>query len=99
MSKLNFKHINAAALSALPTILSRWLPDGKVFGHEYIALNPKRIDRKAGSFKINMRSGKWADFASGDKGGDVISLAAYLSDISQYDAAANLADMLGVRHG
>ena len=41
---------------------------------------------------------RWADFATGDKGGDVVSLAAYLSGTGQTEAARALADMLGVRH-
>lgn len=95
-NKLDFKAINAAALSVLPSLLDRWLPDGKLFGGEYSARNPKRADRHAGSFKVNMRTGRWADFATGDKGGDVISLAAYLSGASQSEAARELSKMLGV---
>ena len=45
-------------------------------GHEYVARNPTRADRRPGSFKINLRTGRWADFATGDKGGDPVSLAA-----------------------
>ena len=44
-----------------------------------------------------MNTGKWADFASGDRGGDVVSLAAYLAGTGQAEAARNLADMLRVR--
>ncbi len=83
-------------MSALPHLLRRWLPDGKAVGAEYVALNPRRPDRKAGSFKVNLRTGKWADFATGDKGGDVVSLAAYLAGIGQATAALRLAEMLGV---
>jgi hypothetical protein len=43
--------------------------------------------RRLGSFKINRYNGRWADFATGDKGGDPISLVAYLADISQGGAA------------
>jgi hypothetical protein len=47
-----------------------------------------------------MITGKWADFATGDKGGDPIALAAYLSGLSQVEAARELATMLGVAdHG
>ena len=67
-------------------------------GREYTARNPKRSDNRPGSFRINIRTGKWADFATGDKGGDVISLAAYLFDLSQGEAKQRLAEMLGVRH-
>ena len=62
---------------------------------EAVVRNPTRNDRGPGSFKINLRSGKWADFATPDKGGDVISLAAYLSGLRQTEAARRLADMLG----
>lgn len=97
-NQYNFREINAAAISALPALLTRWLPDGCLRGYEYMARNPRRDDQKLGSFSINTRTGKWADFATGDKGGDVISLAAYLSGKSQYEAACELAKMLGVRH-
>ena len=57
---IDFERVNRAALSVLPTLLARWLPDGKWLGTEYIARNPKRADRQPGSFKIN-RNGRWAD--------------------------------------
>ena len=44
-----------------------------------------------------MVSGKWADFALADaRGGDVVSLAAYLGNIRQVEAAERLAVMLGI---
>jgi hypothetical protein len=46
------------------------------------AVNPRRVDRHPGSFRINLASGKWADFAVDAKGGDLISLVAYLKDIA-----------------
>jgi hypothetical protein len=42
------------------------------------------------SFRINMRTGRWADFATQDKGGDVISLYAFLNSLRQSDAAYRL---------
>ena len=44
-----------------------------------------------------MVTGKWADFATGDKGAGVVSLAAYLAGTGQAEAARNLIEMLGVR--
>ena len=93
---LDFERINRAALSALPALLTRWLPGGRREGGEYVALNPTRDDRHLGSFRINVVTGRWADFATGDRGGDVISLAAYLAGLGQTEAARRLADMLGV---
>jgi hypothetical protein len=103
--KIDFDAINQTALRVLPTILKRLVPDGEAVGHEYTALNPTRADRHAGSFKINLRSGRWADFATGDKGGDPVSLCAYVEGVSQSEAARRLARMLGLdtregrRHG
>ena len=82
----------------LPDLLARWLPGGRTEGSEYIAKNPMRADRRLGSFRINIDTGRWADFATGDRGGDPVSLAAYLGGLSQLDAARNLAAMLGLTH-
>jgi hypothetical protein len=87
--------VNEAALKVLPSLLKRWLPDGRLEGSEYIAINPTRDDRRPGSFKINVRTGKWADFATGDAGHGAICLAAYLFGISPSTAAAELTNMLG----
>ncbi len=94
---IDFAAINRAALATLPALLRRWLPDGKAVGREYVALNPRRADRHLGSFRINVTNGKWADFATGDRGGDVVSLAAYLAGTGQAEAARELARMLGMR--
>ncbi len=99
MHRLDFPAINRAALASLPVLLRRWLPDGRLMGREYTARNPTRTDRRPGSFKVNVSTGKWADFATGDKGGDVVSLAAYLSGTGQAEAARNLSEMLGMDHG
>jgi hypothetical protein len=95
-SPVDFDRINRVALVALPQLLALWLPGGRRQGVEYVALNPRRGDRHLGSFQINLRTGKWADFASGDRGGDVISLAAFLARIGQREAAERLARMLGI---
>lgn len=96
---VDFGQVNAAALAALPAVLNRVLPGGKIVGREYQVLNPRRADNRPGSFKINLRTGKWSDFATGDKGGDLISLAAYLVGVSQGKSARLLAQMLGVSGG
>lgn len=102
---IDFETINRAALAALPAILRRLLPDGRIIGCEWVARNPTRGDRRPGSFKINLRTGRWADFATGDCGGDPVSLFAYVEAVSQAEAARRLARMLGLdtregrRHG
>ena len=95
-SRADFENINSAARAVLPLLLSRWLPDGRRSDREWIALNPKRADRHLGSFRINLVTGRWADFATGDAGGDPISLAAYLFGLGQAKSARRMAAMLGI---
>ncbi len=97
MRQVDFDRINAAALADLPRVLRRWLPDGQVRGEEFTARNPTRNDRKAGSFRINIRNGKWCDFATNDRGGDVVSYVAYIINTGQMEAARRLADALGIQ--
>jgi hypothetical protein len=91
-----FRRIADAALGRAESIVQRWLPDGKREGAEWVAINPRRTDNRKGSFKINLKTGRWGDFATGDRGGDLISLASYLHRISQAEAAKRLAEMVGV---
>jgi predicted DNA-binding transcriptional regulator AlpA len=75
----DFAAVNRAALAILPTLLERWLPGGRTEGAEYVVLNPRRSDQHLGSFRVNLRTGRWADFAvTGVRGGDPVSLAAHL---------------------
>ena len=86
-SRIDFKSINRAALGVLPALVRQLLPGGRIVGTEYVVRNPTRRDRRPGSFKINVRTGKWADFATDDAGGDVISLVAYIRYSTQLEAA------------
>lgn len=88
--------VAAAALAAVDQVLQRWLPGGKRAGAEYVCRNPRRSDERPGSFSVNTSTGRWADFASGDRGGDVVSLIAFLEQTGQRDAADKLAEFLGM---
>ena len=104
ISPVDFAAVNRAALGRLPDILARWLPGGRLEAREYVVRNPKRQDRRPGSFKVNLDTGRWADFATGDKGGDPISLTAFLAGCSQVEAARHAASRRahrdpGVRRG
>lgn len=94
--RIAFKRIANAALVHADAIVQRWLPDGRREGVEWVAINPARVDHRKGSFKINLRTGAWADFAVNHRGGDLISLAAYLFHIGQRDAALRIAEMIGI---
>jgi hypothetical protein len=96
---IDFSAVNQAAMAALPAIVARLLPGGKIHCREYVALNPRRSDRRPGSFKMRMfgnGAGRWADFATGDRGGDPVSFVAYVEGVSQVEAARRLSRMLGL---
>jgi predicted P-loop ATPase len=94
-ASIPFKQIADSALSSIDTLLSRWLPGGKTQSGEYKVTNPNRADNRVGSFSINMRTGKWGDFATNDAGNDLISLYAYLEGLDQKEAAIEVADQIG----
>lgn len=92
----DFAQVALAARRDALAVLRRLLPSGRLQASEWIARNPTRVDRRPGSFRVNVRTGRWADFATGDRGGDLVSLVAHLERCSQGDAARLLARMLGI---
>lgn len=92
---IDFNQLNCQIKPHTLYLLKKLLPSGKLEKHEYISLNPTRNDKRAGSFRINVMTGKWADFATGDKGGDIISLWAYVNGTRQIDAARALQAIVG----
>ena len=66
-----------------------WLPNGREDNGEWVALNPTREDKTAGSFKVNLRTGAWIDNATDDRGGDAISLYAFLHQSQCAQAASS----------
>lgn len=92
--QIDFQRIAHAALQRSHELVPAMLKHGHRRGDEWLATNPTRADRKVGSFRINLRTGLWGDFAVGMTGGDLISLLAYLENRSQTDAALILADRL-----
>lgn len=94
--RIDFPGIAAAALTRSGEIVPRWLPEGRRDGAEWVARNPTRADHRPGSFKVNLRTGRWGDFSTGDKGGDLIALAAFLFGLDMGEAARRVADMVGV---
>jgi hypothetical protein len=94
--RVDFGQVNRAALDRGVAVVRGLLPGGRLDGHEYIVRNPFRPDKRLGSFKVNVSTGRWADFATGDGGGDLVSLAAFVAGIPQREAAIRLAESMGV---
>jgi hypothetical protein len=94
--RIAFKYIAETALLYADVLVRRWLPEGRREGAEWVALNPMRADSRKGSFKVNITTGRWSDFAASAAGGDLVALAAYLFRLKQGEAAVKVAEMLGI---
>ena len=91
----DFAAVNGAALARLPDVLARLLPGGRVVGVEYECASLG--GGEGSSLRVNLRTGRWADFAvAGAKGGDPVSLAAAVTGRPPAEAAHGLARMLGL---
>ena len=75
---IDIREIRRAAAANVERLCRAWLPDGKVDDQDWLALNPTRPDRHLGSFRIDLRTGRFHDFANGDHGPDLIALRRYI---------------------
>jgi putative DNA primase/helicase len=89
---IDFDRIAQAALDHAEGLLCELFPAGRRDGHEF------RVGGLSGepgrSLAINMRSGKWSDFASGDTGSDLIALWAAARGVKMGEAARELDERL-----
>lgn len=87
---VNFAALAAHLLHQAERLVPDWFPCGKRSGHEWLVGN---LDGDAGdSLSINLNTGKWADFAGDESGGDLISLYAAKHRLTQLQAAKALAN-------
>lgn len=94
--RVHFDRINEAAGRNGLAVLQALLPKGRIEGREWVFLSPRRPDQRLGSCKVNIDSGKGGDFATGERFGDFVGAAAWVTGLSQRDAAIRLAESLGV---
>jgi hypothetical protein len=92
--RIDFPAIAAAARPHMLEICRRWLPNGRLVGAEWTC--GSLAGEPGDSCRVNIRTGKWADFAAGQSGGDAIALCAAVHRLTQAEAARRLARMLGM---
>lgn len=71
-------------------ILKQLVGKGQIEGSDYVALNPRRNDSKLGSFRIDIQTGRFHDFATGDSSGSILDLASFVYDCDLLTAAQKL---------
>ena len=90
---MDYSLIAQTALARANDLLGQWFPAGKWRGREFVI---GALDGRPGeSLSINTQTGQWADFATDDRGGDLISLYAATHRLPQHEAAKQLSDILG----
>ena len=93
----DFAAINRAARTRAEEVCRRLLPGGARHGKDWAAGDLSGAAGK--SLRVRLegeRAGAWIDRATGDRGGDFVSLAAAVARIPQAEAARRLAQMLGM---
>jgi putative DNA primase/helicase len=99
LSADDFSRVKAAALQSIETLVQQWLPNGVRDGNEWCV--GSRSGEAGQSMKIHLsghKAGVWSDFSGddGDAGGDLISLYAYIFQVSQWSACKAIAVDLGL---
>jgi predicted P-loop ATPase len=85
---IDFASLAARLLQQSRSLLPAWFPAGKMNGHEFEVGDLAGSEGK--SLKINVNTGAWSDFSSGDAGGDLISLYAAMHGLKQSEAVKAL---------
>jgi hypothetical protein len=90
-----FDQIRDVSLAQAGSLLRGWFPNGRVIGREF------KVGNIAGdpgeSLSINLDTGKWADFAAGISGFDLIDVRAAMKHSADRTAAAReIGPMLGI---
>lgn len=92
--QIDIETVARAALPHLAELCRRWLPNGRRMGREWAVGDLTGAPGQ--SCRVNLSTGRWADFATGQRGGDAVSLAAAIHRLSQREAAERLARALGM---
>jgi putative DNA primase/helicase len=91
---IRFAELAKALLDQASTLLPQWLPDGTQRGHEYVCAGLS--GGRGTSCSVNVNTGQWADFATGEQGGDLLSLYAAIEGLTMGKAALQVARELGL---
>lgn len=92
--RVDFKAVAEALLQRAEALVQQWLRGGRRRGHEWVCGD--LAGAEGSSCSVNLTTGAWADFAAGDRGGDLLSLYAAIHGMTQLEAARELQVQLGL---
>ena len=85
---MDFRTLAQRLLISSETLVPQWLPGGRRRGHEWVCGD--LAGGEGTSLSVNLLSGRWADFATSDRGGDLISLYAAIHELTMAEAYREL---------
>jgi putative DNA primase/helicase len=88
--KLDFNALAQRLLVSSETLVPQWLPGGRRRGHEWVCGDLS--GGEGASLSVNLLSGRWADFATSDRGGDLVDLYAAIHELTLGEAYRELDD-------
>ena len=86
---IRFAELAEALIARAEQLVAQWLPGGTKRGHEWVC--GSLSGGAGGSCSVNLTNGRWADFSTGEQGGDLMSLYAAIHGLSQVKAAVDVA--------
>jgi len=86
---INFTALAEALLARAAELVNSWLPGGTQRGHEYIC--GSLSGGSGDSCAVNLTTGKWADFSTDERGGDLVGLYAVINGLTMGKAAVQVA--------
>lgn len=86
---INFQALADALLSNAEQLVPAWLPGGAKRGHEWVCGG--LTGGEGSSCSVNLNNGRWADFATGEQGGDLTSLYGAIHGLTMGKAAVQVA--------
>lgn len=93
LDPIDFAGLAAALLDRAKALVPQWLQGGKHAGAEYVCAGLHGGEGR--SLSVNLTTGRWADFSTDEKGGDLISLYAAIHGINNGQAARQVMAELG----
>lgn len=91
---MDAKKLNQILLNNITTILSNWLPGGKLTGNEYKCGSVR--GEPGNSLSVNILTGIWAEFnGGGNQKGDLIALFAAINGITNGESIKLLSEQYG----
>lgn len=91
---INFEALAAALLAQAEHLVPMWLPGGAQRGHEYQCASLS--GGRGSSCSVNLSTGRWGDFATDEKGSDLVALYAAIHGLDMGKAAVQVARDLGL---